>query len=171
MGKLKHGHARRGAKTRAYLAWESMLRRCYNPRQPGFDRYGGAGIGVCARWQNYSGFKADMGDCRAGHSLDRIDNDRGYEPGNCRWVPMAAQASNKRSNHRLTHDGRTMPIAAWARHLGLSERTLRSRIVDCGWTVERALTTPLISAADRARMAVESRVARRRRAQIGGAGL
>jgi hypothetical protein len=121
----------------------------------------GRGLRACLSWHNYSGFKAYMGECPLGYSLDRIHNDRGYEPGNCRWIPMAAQAGNKRTNHRLTYQGQTMTIAAWARKIGLNERSLRSRIVDCGWSVERALTAPLMSAADCARLAVATRVSNR----------
>jgi len=90
----KHGMS----STREYRIWSAMRDRCSNPRRKGFKYYGGRGITVCARWGDFRTFLADMGPCPSPrHSIDRIDVDRGYEPGNCRWATSAAQASNKRS--------------------------------------------------------------------------
>jgi hypothetical protein len=82
--------------TRAYIAWRDMLRRCRNPNRPDFRNYGGRGITVCERWLNFPAFFQDMGQPPAGLSLDRINNDGNYEPGNCRWADSLTQANNRR---------------------------------------------------------------------------
>lgn len=72
-----------------------MLQRCTNQKHPSFPRYGGRGITVCDRWRSFNTFLADMGDPPPERSLDRIDNDRGYEPSNCRWATRSEQARNQ----------------------------------------------------------------------------
>lgn len=77
--------------------WTGMLRRCRNPRATDYADYGGRGIAVCERWTSYEAFLADMGRMpTATHSIERLDNSRGYEPDNCKWVPRAEQARNQR---------------------------------------------------------------------------
>lgn len=127
-----------------YLIWSSMKRRCYNQRNIGYALYGGRGIKVCDRWRNdFLAFLNDMGPRPSlKHSLDRIDNDRDYEPGNCRWATIQEQGRNKRSNHFLTFDGKTLTIAEWAELTNIPQIVLRSRINANRWSVERALTTP-----------------------------
>lgn len=99
---LKHGHAARAARGRRptpeYQAWQSMRSRCHNPKDPGYPRYGGRGIAVCDLWRDsFEAFLADMGlRPSPDHSIDRIDNDRGYEPTNCRWTTADVQAKNRR---------------------------------------------------------------------------
>lgn len=81
-----------------------MIQRCTNPNNPAWRLYGGRGITVCARWRDFPAFLADMGERPNGLTLDRIDNDRGYEPGNCRWATWSEQRSNQRRNQReLSH--------------------------------------------------------------------
>ena len=80
-----------------------MLRRCTNPASADWPRYGGRGITVCSRWHRFEGFLADMGLCPDDLTLDRINNDGDYEPGNCRWTTWEQQMRNRRSNSGERH--------------------------------------------------------------------
>ena len=97
---VKHGSTRHGvgAVTREYRTWLTMNQRCRNPNATGFSHYGGRGITICERWADFRNFLADMGPRPEGTSLDRIDNDGNYEPGNCRWATRHEQNLNKRHN-------------------------------------------------------------------------
>jgi hypothetical protein len=128
-------------KSRTYTSWANMIDRCLNKNAPNYRRYGKRGIAVCRRWRMFANFLADMGERPAGLTLGRIDNSKGYEPRNCKWVSMREQANNTRRNVRLQHDGKTMTMSEWAREIGLDPRALRRRLV-AGWSVARALSTP-----------------------------
>lgn len=92
-----HGHARRTQRTPTYTVWKGMHQRCTNPKSSVYKYYGGRGISVCARWDNFENFLADMGERPKGLSIDRIDNDGDYQPKNCRWATQSMQVSNRRN--------------------------------------------------------------------------
>lgn len=98
-GTLTHGQARRvdGKRPPVYAVWAAMIQRCENPKAIGYERYGGRGIRVCERWQSFADFASDVGERpSAKHSIDRIDPNGNYEPGNVRWATAAEQARTRR---------------------------------------------------------------------------
>jgi hypothetical protein len=118
-----------------------MRQRCNDPNIAQWLNYGGRGITVCSRWDRFDHFVEDMYPTyRDGLTLDRIDNNGDYSPSNCRWATRAEQANNKRGNHNITHDGRTMNMTQWAKELGMPRTRLKTRL-KLGWSVERALST------------------------------
>jgi hypothetical protein len=105
--KPSHGHRSGGYRSRTYAAWRGMKDRCLNPKDKGFPRYGGRGITVSRAWRDsFTTFLADMGECPDGLSIERIDNDRGYEKGNCKWATPKEQANNR----HLPSPGRHPPF-------------------------------------------------------------
>jgi hypothetical protein len=133
-----HGEAKKHRHTREYKSWASMHARCKDRRA---RRYGARGISVCARWENFSAFLADMGRCPDGMTLDRIDCHGNYAPDNCRWATMFTQNRNRSSNRNVTYAGVTRCMTDWAHMVGMTRGALVSRL-DRGWTIEKALTTP-----------------------------
>lgn len=99
-----HLNARKGQRTTEYQIWESIKKRCLNPRNRAYARYGGRGISICDRWRDdFQAFLSDVGARPSlEHSIDRIDNDGHYEPGNVRWATKSEQARNRRDEHILT---------------------------------------------------------------------
>jgi hypothetical protein len=122
---LKHGMSY----TPEYRAWTSMIQRCEYEKCASYHRYGGRGIRVCQRWrESFDSFYADLGARPAKHSLDRIDSNGHYEPGNCKWSTKAEQQRNCRSNVRITVGDRTMCASEWARESGLNRSTIMGRL-------------------------------------------
>lgn len=94
--RLTHGQSTGKNKTGAYESWSAMIDRCHNPNCRGYKNYGGRGIAVCDAWRKFENFFADMGPRPPGFSIERADNDRGYDPANCSWIPRADQVKNQR---------------------------------------------------------------------------
>jgi hypothetical protein len=145
---LNTTHGMTGCPT--WTSWQAMCDRCRNPRHHAYPRYGGRGIGVCERWRSFANFFADMGFRPAGCTLDRIDNDRGYGPDNCRWANWRQQASNRSNNVWLTVDGDARTMSEWARSLDTSVQVL-SRRRKAGWSDERIVRTPVARRGSRAK--------------------
>jgi hypothetical protein len=126
-----------------------MIARCTNKDHPAYDRYGGRGIAVCDRWLNsFEAFLSDMGEPPIGHSIDRIDNDGDYEPGNCRWATDIEQNNNASKNRVVSWNGAPMTLAQLSKATGVSYVTLRWRL-DAGWSVAAAVETPVRKKATR----------------------
>ncbi len=143
-GKSRRTHGR--SHDSMHSTWLAMNDRCCNPNTPTYAYYGGRGIKVCDRWRGTNGFLnfvADMGERPAeGMTLDRIDNDGGYEPGNVRWATRDEQASNNRRNRFVTYQGATKTLSQWARHFGFRPQIFIGRL-RIGWDFERAALTPV----------------------------
>ena len=111
-----------------YSVWQSMRDRCSNPRAKSFPDYGGRGIRVCERWQrSYASFAEDMGPRPSGFSLDRIDNDGGYTPENCRWTDRKTQQRNQRRAVFIVVDGVRHRAIEIAEAVGLKTDTIVAR--------------------------------------------
>jgi hypothetical protein len=140
-------------------SWIHLSRRCLNPSDWAFQDYGGRGITVCHRYQySFQAFYTDVGPRPSSkHSIDRIDNNGHYSCGKCddcrahgwtmniRWATMSQQHRNRRGNHLLTHNGVTMCLVEWHERatIDISYQTFYRRISTNGWTIHRALTTPV----------------------------
>lgn len=141
----RHGHTKGNTASRTYKCWCSMIHRCTNKNSTCFSDYGGRGITVCNRWKDsYEAFLSDLGECDKGLTIERINNDGNYEPGNCRWATRTEQAHNTSRNRMLTHNGVSKCISEWAMEYGIKKGTLRLRIIN-GWSLEQALTTKVFS--------------------------
>ncbi len=128
-------------RTKLYRVWDSMKQRCNNPNRKDYDRYGKRGINYCEEWEKFRNFKewAQNNGYGEGLTLDRIDNDKGYSPDNCRWVTHKMQNNNKRNNVYVTIKGRTQTLAQWAEEFGVNYKTVYSRIHRSHWDIVSAL--------------------------------
>jgi hypothetical protein len=142
----RHGESDRSKTQRPspeYRAWCSMIARCCVPSNSAYPRYGGAGITICARWRSsYEAFLLDMGrKPSSAHSLDRVENSKGYEPANCRWSTPPQQARNKRTARVIGYQERSYCLTDLASLAGISVQLLHYRLRR-GWPVERAVNEP-----------------------------
>jgi hypothetical protein len=136
MGERSKTHAMSATKT--YGIWQSMLNRCRNPNQGSHQDYGARGISVCDRWLVFENFLADMGEAPPGLTIERQDNNRGYEPGNCIWATRLVQSNNRRNVHRLTYRGVTHTLRDWSNIIGVTRSALYQRMRE-GAPVDRVL--------------------------------
>ncbi len=130
-------------KSKEYRTWARMILRCHDEGHPKYPWYGQRGIKVCDDWrESYQTFLLHMGRAPTPkHSIERLDNDGDYRPGNCKWATMKEQAQNRRSNRKIRFGGVKLTIAAWAERMGMDRRVLWKRL-KAGWSLERALTIP-----------------------------
>ena len=137
---ITHGFS----KERLYHIWLNMRQRCKNPKHPSYVNYGERGIFVCEEWDDYLNFRgwAMSNGYQDDLTIDRIDNDGGYSPDNCRWTGRDIQSHNKRSNRMLTFKDKTQDITQWAEETGISFSAIISRLDKYGWSVEDTLTIP-----------------------------
>lgn len=135
-------HGKSGS--RIHKIWADMIQRTHNPNERCYVNYGGRGITVCDEWLTFEPFYlwAIQNGYAEGLTIDRIDNDKGYSPDNCRWVTRKVQGNNKRNNRRLEYQGQTKTLAEWAVQFGMKQETLANRL-KLGWSIERALETPV----------------------------
>ena len=135
---LVHGWS----ETPEHNAWMHIIARCTNPNNAGYYKYGARGISVCARWrEKFQNFLDDMGPRPEGKtSIDRINNDGNYEPGNCRWSTPAEQAKNTRRSVILEFNGKRQNMADWARELKISTTAIHNRR-KAGLPIEQVLST------------------------------
>lgn len=143
----KHGKAK---KTRLYTVWKGMRERCSNSNSKAYAHYGARGVTVCDEWNDFesfyswaisNGYNEDLPTSLC--TIDRIDNNLGYSPDNCRWVCVKEQARNRTNNHIISFNGQSKTIAEWSEITGIPERVISSRINRYGWSVERALTVTI----------------------------
>lgn len=140
---VQHGEALRGQHSPEYDAWASMIGRCYTKTSTPYPFYGGRGIAVCERWRdNFLAFLEDMGR-KPSHeySLERIDNEKDYEPGNCRWATHREQCRNRRSTRWITIGAETLSMAEWGERSGVDRDLIWYRLKS-GWPPDQAIFTP-----------------------------
>jgi len=131
--------------TPEYKVWLGMKYRCLNPKAPNYVNYGGRGITVCQEWiESFQAFYDHIGPRPSDkHSIDRIDNEGNYEPGNVRWALSVQQQRNLRSNTLYEINGVTKCLSEWAEQYGISYDTFLQRVTKFNWDVVKALTTPI----------------------------
>ncbi len=125
-GQIKHGLSR----SNEYHIWSVLKQRCLNPKDPKYHRYGGRGITVCKEWEeSFETFYCDMGPRPSlNHSIERRDNDKGYEPGNCYWATRVEQDSNKSNSVLYALDGTYKTLPAWCRQFNINTSTVQYRL-------------------------------------------
>lgn len=161
ISKTSHGAAPYGKSSPEYNTWVHMIQRCHNPKNKDYKNYGGRGIEVCEMWrESFEAFLLMVGKRPTlKHTIERIDTNRGYEPGNVRWATRHEQNQNMRSNVKLTIEGETKTVSEWSRdpRCTVSMFTVYKRL-DRGWDARRAVFTPSKSRSSDSRNAPESNI-------------
>lgn len=137
-----HGHG--SSRNPTYSKYQAMKQRCTNPKHKGWDRYGGRGIKVCDRWlESFESFLADMGESPAGMSIERIETDGNYEPGNCKWATDQEQAENTSRCTKIEYGGVKYPtVSAFCKAHGIRTQHSISRRLKEGKTIEEIMKNP-----------------------------
>jgi hypothetical protein len=148
LGNRRRTHGKTG--TPLYAVWKSMNHRCYLPSDTNYQKYGQRGIAVCDEWrESFQAFYDHVSVLdhfgEDGYSLDRIDNEMSYQPGNVRWATRHEQSVNKRSTHLITREGKTLALKEWCQLLDTNYNVVYQRIFKLKWPIERALTAPKVS--------------------------
>lgn len=139
MSCVQKSHGMEGS--RIYNIWAGMKQRCSNPDSHAYARYGGRGIRVCDRWQDFAPFLADMGEAPRGKTLGRIDNDGPYSRENCRWETPKQQSRNRWNTAFVVWRGEKRAVADVADECGMPLVLVRNRLA-VGWSIEKAVTIP-----------------------------
>lgn len=148
-GPIKHGmsviNQDYSHRPKIYTVWLNMRSRCRDKNRPDYYRYGGRGIGVCKRWDDFASFYKDMGDVPAGMTLDRIENDKGYCKDNCRWVDRKCQSRNRDCTVKITYNGITKTVGEWSETLviEINYQELYKRVFTRKWPLDKAMNQPL----------------------------
>lgn len=143
IARTKHGGTNLNGPLRyTYVAWLSMIQRCFYEKHKSYSVYGGAGIKVCDRWRSFETFLSDMGVRPKNKTIGRIDHKQSYEPSNCQWETLKEQANNKKNNVFIDHNGKRLTVSQWADKTGIARDTLSFRLKK-GWGIARSLETPL----------------------------
>lgn len=132
-----------------HWVWIAMRGRCQSAKSKDFKNYGARGIAVCPEWEDFRQFHAwaVASGYRPGLTIERNNVNGDYEPGNCTWIENEQQALNRRNNHQFTFGGKTQDIRAWSDECAVPYYTLRSRLLNYGWDIDRAINTPVRASA------------------------
>jgi hypothetical protein len=134
-----------GSSVPGYNSWKNMVNRCTNAKDKDYARYGAIGINICPSWQyDFQAFILHIGPKPSpAHSVDRIDNAKGYEPGNVRWATAYEQQANKNNTRMVEYQGVYQPLCQIPRHPSVSVGCVAARVFRCKWSVETAISTPV----------------------------
>lgn len=138
----RHGHKSKNKASKIFRTHHNIVQRCSRPNCPQFALYGAKGIGLHPPWFDFNVFVDEIPPCPdESMSIDRIDNSKGYIPGNIRWSTNIEQANNKTNNKLIRYRGQTKTLAEWCREMDRNYMTVKSRLAK-GWTTSKALTEP-----------------------------
>lgn len=130
--------------TATFSIWMAIIARCENPKHISYKYYGAKGIKICDRWrESFECFFLDMGERPEGKSIDRINVNGDYEPGNCRWATIEEQNNNKSNAIKITYQGKTMTISDWAKECGIRRNVLYHRLVEGKMSIDDAFRIPV----------------------------
>lgn len=145
LNKISYTATHKESKTPLYRKWKSMLYRCENKKHIAYKDYGARGITVCEEWHDFLSFKKWVEETKpcGEFSIDRIDNDKGYSPDNCRWASQKEQANNRRSNVMIAYQNEVHNLMEWSKILGFDYKSVHNRMHKLGWSFEKAINTPI----------------------------